>query len=250
MLEKELRLAKEAAIQAGNILMQAKAHVETQAGKDIKLDLDTRSERAIFDCLRASGYTILSEEKGLIKGQNPEFTWIVDPLDGTANYWKGLKELSCVSVALWNGETPVLGVVNRFHTRDMYVGIVGCGAWKNDEPIMPSGTAQTDQAVLATGLPLCRDYSAQGLKGFIQAMQRFKKVRMLGSAALMGCFVAEGKVDAYMEDEIMLWDVAAAAAIAKAAGAEIEIHPTMNHQCICKFFANTGLKESYYADCV
>ena len=248
MLEQELQLAKDAAMQAGNILMQAEAHVEKQAGKDIKLDSDTCSERAIFDCLQASDYTILSEEKGVIKGQNPEFTWIVDPLDGTANYWKGLKELSCVSVALWNEEMPVLGVVNRFHTRDMYVGIVGCGAWRNDEPLIPSGTVQTDQAVLATGLPLCRDYSEQGLKDFIQAMQRFKKVRMLGSAALMGCFVAEGKVDAYMEEEIMLWDVAAAAAIAKAAGAEIEIYPTMNHQCICKFFANQGLKEAYYAD--
>ena len=250
MFERELKLACNAAMQAGNILMQAEAHVEKQAGKDIKLDLDTRSERAIFDCLQASDYTILSEEKGLIKGQHPECTWIVDPLDGTANYWKGMKELSCVSVALWKKEMPVLGVINRFYTHDVYVGIVGQGAWKNDVPLMTSTTVQTDQAVLATGLPLCRDYSEQGLRDLIQTMQRFKKVRMLGSAALMGCFVAEGKVDTYMEDEIMIWDVAASAAIVKAAGGEIEVQPTENHQCICKFFANHNLKESYYADCV
>ena len=249
MWEKELEIARKAAMQAGNILVQGAPRIVEQNGKDIKLNLDTRSEEAILDCLRQSEYmTVLSEEKGLVGGNQPAFMWIVDPLDGTANYWKGMKELCCVSIALWKDGQPVLGVINRFFTNEIYVGIVGEGAWKNETSLATSDVNQVGQAVLATGLPLHRDYSDQGLSGLIQTMQRFKKVRMFGSAALMGCFVAEGKIDAYMEDEIMLWDVAAAAAIAKAAGAEIELQPTKNHQCICKFFANQELKESYYAD--
>lgn len=250
MFEEEAKIAQQAAIQAGNILVQSEAHVVEQQGKDIKLNLDTRSEDVILEILQSSGYAVLSEERGLIPGNDPDYMWIIDPLDGTANYWKGMKDLSCVSIALWKKDVPILGVVNRFLLHDLYTGIVGQGTRKNDVPLAPSEVAQVSQAVLATGLPLFRDYSSGGLESLIKNMQRFKKVRMFGSAALMGCFVAEGKIDAYMEDNIMLWDVAASAAIVKAAGGEIEIQPTENHQCMCKFFANQELKESYYADCV
>ena len=250
MFEEEAKMAQQAAIQAGNILVQIEAHVVGQQGKDIKLNLDICSEDVILEILQSSGYAVLSEERGLIPGNDSDYMWIIDPLDGTANYWKGMKELACVSIALWKKDVPILGVVNRFLLHELYTGIVGQGTKKNDVPLAPSEVAQVSQAVLATGLPLFRDYSSGGLESFIKNMQRFKKVRMLGSAALMGCFVAEGKMDAYMEDNIMLWDVAAAAAIVKAAGGEIEILPTENRQCICKFFANQGLKGSYYADCV
>lgn len=248
MFEEELRLARAAAEEAGNILRQTEARVLQEQGKDIKLNLDIRSEEAILAMLKPSGYAVLSEEKGLLSGNGSDYTWIVDPLDGTANYWKGMQELCCVSIGLWKNGAPVLGVVNRFLLQEVYIGVVGQGAWKNGVALMPSGIVKVDQAVLATGLPLFRDYSDDGLNAFIKNMQRFKKIRMLGSAALMGCFVAEGKVDAYMEDEIMLWDVAASAAIVKAAGGTVEIQPTENHQCVCKFFANQDLQESYHAD--
>ncbi len=79
--------------------------------------------------LSETGYPILSEECGEISsGAVSQFYWIIDPLDGTVNYWKGLKELACVSVALWDQNEPVLGVIYRFESDELYCGVVGDGA--------------------------------------------------------------------------------------------------------------------------
>ena len=247
----ELELAKEAARRAGAILKaRADVRVDGDAGKDIKLSLDRESERCILETLQeSSGFSILTEERGLLPGdKGTDLRWIVDPLDGTANYWRGLDSLSCVSVALWGGDRPILGVVYRFAAEEMYEGIVGKGAWKNGKPIRTSGIKEVTKAFLVTGFPVHRDYSEESLAGFIRRVQRFKKVRMLGSAALMGCLVAEGRMDAYMEDRIMLWDIAASAALVEAAGGCSEIHRMEDNQCICRLFASEALKENCHAD--
>jgi myo-inositol-1(or 4)-monophosphatase len=138
--------------------------------------------------------------------------------------------------------------VYRFFTDEMYSGIVGTGAWKNEMPITTTGETNIGKAFLATGFPVKRDYSKTSLDGFVRDVQRFKKVRMLGAAAVMGSLVAEGKLDVYMEDEIMLWDIAASSAIVKAAGGCIRIEYLPEYKCICKLFANDELLENYYAD--
>lgn len=252
MYERELELAKAAALEAGNYLKKyMDIHVDGHEGKDIKLSSDKNSEKILVDKLSETGYPILSEECGEINnGISSELHWIIDPLDGTANYWKGVKELACVSVALWNQSEPVLGVVYRFETDELFWGIVKEGAFCNGHPIRTSSVYKTSDAVVATGFPVHRDYSTDSLSAFIAQVQRFKKVRMLGAAAIMGTFVGAGRVDAYMEDEIMLWDIAAAAAIVAAAGGEIEIEQLPDYKCICKYFANNRLKEDYYAKSV
>lgn len=248
MYERELEIAKAAALEAGNYLKKyVDIHVDGQEGKDIKLSSDKNSERILVEKLSEAGYPILSEECGEINGDiSSELHWIIDPLDGTANYWKGMKELACVSVSLWNQDKPVLGVVYRFEIDELFWGTVKEGAFCNGHPIKTSSVDKTSDAVVATGFPVYRDYSTESLTDFIRQVQQFKKVRMLGAAAIMGTFVAAGRVDAYMEDEIMLWDIAAAAAIVEAAGGEIEIMHLQDYKCICRFFANNRLKENYY----
>lgn len=249
MLERELHLAKEACIRAGEVLKKkGKIGIDSEVGKDIKLNFDRLSEKIIVDILRETKYSILSEEAGLLDGVNREYMWIIDPLDGSANYWKGMNELCCTSIALWRQGEPVLGVIYRFCLDELYYGIVGEGAWKNDCKITTSDTVSLSSAVLATGFPIYRDYSEQGLKSFIRNVQNFKKVRMLGAAAIMGAFVAEGKIDAYMEDEIMLWDVAASSALVLAAGGVAETKQTTGYRCICRLFANEKLRGNYCAD--
>ena len=247
-----LKLAKTAAVQAGKQLEALKNRdTVSSEGKDIKLYADKMSEEIIIDqfLMRNTEYDILSEERGLIQRSNGKRTWIVDPLDGSANFFRGLDELCCISIALWDGDTPLLGAVYRFGCGEMYSGIVGKGAWKNDREIATSGTVSVSQAVLATGFPVFRDYSDESLKAFVTDIQRFKKVRMLGAAALMGSLVAEGKMDAYMEDGIMLWDIAASVAIAKAAGAVVPDHICFpkndDYRCLCRIFANRQLAEDY-----
>lgn len=251
MFEQELALAKEASIKAGNVLRKKEQiGIDSEIGKDIKLKSDKLSEGIIVDILKQTKYPILSEEMGLLSGNDKGALWIIDPLDGSANYWKGMAELCCTSVALWKDGKPVLGVVNRFFMDELYCGVVGVGAWKNESKITTSKTVSLSNAVLATGFPVHRDYSEGSLKKFILDVQRFKKVRMLGAAAVMGAFVAEGKIDAYMEDEIMLWDIAASAALVSAAGGRTVIEELPDYKCICKLFANKELKEKYYVDSV
>ncbi len=252
MYEKELELARAAAVEAGNYLRNCTdIHVDDFEGKDVKLSADKESEKILAERLSSTGYVILSEECGEINSDAAsEMRWIIDPLDGTANYWKGMKELSCVSVALWKGREPVLGVVYRFETDELFWGVSGTGAFCNEYPIMPGCVHKTEDAVAATGFPVHRDYSTKSLSVFIGQVQRFRKIRMLGAAAVMAVFVAAGRIDAYMEDEIMLWDIAAAAAIVKAAGGEVDIKFLEENKCICRCFANAGLKEDYDAQSI
>ena len=248
--EKEYNLAMEAARLAGDYLKGLReVLVDCQEGKDIKLEADRESEKRILSVLQTSQIPVLSEECGYTGIRRENRIWIIDPLDGSANFWKGLRELSCVSVALWEGGKPLLGVINRFWQNEIYSGIVDEGAWLNGHSIKTSDVSRIDSAILATGFPVKRNYSENSLKEFITNVQHFKKIRMLGAAALMGAFVAAGKIDVYMEEQIMLWDIAASSAIVKAAGGTAEIRFLEKEQCVCSLFANQVLLEAY-KDCI
>ncbi len=247
MKNKELELAIRAAKEAGNFLRRREGiRVDALEGKDIKLSSDKLSEKIIMDILGESEIPILSEEYGF-KGRTGQIFWIIDPLDGTINYFKGMDEMACVSVALWKENRPVLGVVYRFMRDELYYGGEDIGAYMNDIPIHPSDIRQTGNAVMATGFPVKRAYDTESLSQFVKQVQYFKKVRMLGAAAIMSTFVACGKFDAYFEDEIMLWDVAAGVAIVNAAGGSTVLKSLQDNKVICKCFATKELMEDYYA---
>jgi myo-inositol-1(or 4)-monophosphatase len=107
--------------------------------------------------------------------------------------------------------------------------VVGTGAFRDDRPIGVSTVADRSQAVLATGFPSGRDYGTDALTTFTQRVQAFKKIRMIGSAVLSLAMVAEGTFDAYFEEGIMLWDVAAGLALVAAAGGRIDVRPGARH---------------------
>lgn len=247
MYKKLLELAVNTAQIAGEALKNKDdIHIDAENGKDIKLSSDKKSEEIIINNLKQTGYSILSEERGLIEN-NSEYMWIIDPLDGTANYLKGLNDLTCVSIALWKGSTPILGVIYRPFTNELYYGYQDMGSFYNGEPIKSSGIENISKAFLATGFPVHFDYSDDNLMEYIRNIKRFKKVRMLGAAAIMGTLVATGQIDCYMEDNIMLWDIAAAAAIVKFANGILDIKEKNDYKVNCKFFANEKLMEEYYA---
>ncbi len=246
-MSKELNLAIEAAKLAGSFLKERKdIHIDSFEGKDIKLSSDKLSEKIIIDKLKDSGISVLSEECGF-SGDNKETCWIIDPLDGTINYYKGLDDIACVSIALWKNSRPVLGVVYRFKVDELYYGEEGYGAYLNGNPIATSNIEETGKAIMATGFPVKRSYDTESLSGFVKQVQFFKKVRMLGAAAIMSTFVACGIFDAYFEDEIMIWDVCAGVAIVNAAGGSTVLEMLEDNKCICKCFATNKLKEDYYA---
>ncbi|HBV98544.1 MAG: hypothetical protein JL50_20910 [Peptococcaceae bacterium BICA1-7] len=235
--EKELDIAVIAAREAGKYLAgpHCSRSVNGSDGRDIRLKADREAESIILDCLlKNTGYPVLTEETGEHGTQEDGSPlWIVDPLDGTVNFFRRIP-LCCVSVALWLGERPVLGVVYDFNSNQLFTGIVGKGSWRNGQAISVSGIDSPERAVLATGFPVNRDFRLNSLVGFADRVRSFKKVRLLGSAALSLAYLASGCVDAYIEEDIMLWDVAAGIALVEAAGGRVSVERSRRHKWAVK----------------
>ena len=228
-LSAALEVAVAAVAEAGRLLLDLRrkpVEVLSEPGHDIKLKADQLAEERILAILQERlPLPVLTEESGEHGGvQENARMWVVDPLDGTFNYSRGMP-MCCSSVGLWAEGQPVLGAVYNFFHDEMFTGIVGQGAWLNGKPIATSGVRTAAKASLATGFPHHQDYDDAPLKEFIREVQSFKKIRMLGSAALMGAYVSCGWLDAYVEEDVWLWDVAAAVAIAQAAGASVAVRP-------------------------
>lgn len=228
-LMKELELASAAALAAGRILQDEFARgtvINSAGGKDIKTQADVLAEAEILTRLRAAtDWPILSEEAGA----DPNFStlgryWVIDPLDGTFNFTRRIP-LCCVSIGLWENGEPLLGVIHDFLAGRTYQGVVGVGAWDNGQPMNVSAEQSKAASALATGFPSGRSYQNESLLGFVQQVQAYKKLRLLGSAALSLAWVAAGKVEAYHEEDIYFWDVAAGLALVKAAGGTYQAKP-------------------------
>lgn len=241
----ECELAVAATRAAGEYLSNlGEKIVDSEEDRDIKLRADKESEAIIMRVLKPSNIPVLAEESGA-HGSQTGLRWIVDPIDGTMNFFRGLTDLCCISVGLWDGDRPVLGVVNRFSVGELYVGIVGQGATLNGKPIRPSNVDALGKAIYATGFPVRGDFTHEKLLDYVGRVRRFKKIRMLGSATLMGVFVADGRCDVYAEDGIMLWDVAAAVAILSAAGGCYECEILPDFRCVVRCFANETLQKAF-----
>jgi myo-inositol-1(or 4)-monophosphatase len=115
---------------------------------------------------------------------------------------------------------PVLGVIYDFNNDELYEGSINTSACLNGQAITVSSTKISQEGILVTGLPNDTDYSDEAIMEMIQNFQNWRKVRMIGSAALASVYVASGKADLYIENKSYLWDIAAGAAIVNAAGGE------------------------------
>ena len=229
-LKNELDLAIIAALRAGKYLRELKkVEIESEEGKDIKLKADKESEKIILSYLKKSKHSILSEEDVTKKRKRKKAFWIVDPLDGSMNFKRNLP-FCVISIALWRKNKPLLGVIYDFNKEDLYYGGIGKGSWLNNKKINVSKISEKNKAILMTGFPIKLDYSGENLKDYVEQIQKFKKIRHIGSAALSLAYVASGKVEAYYEKDIMLWDIAAGLALVKAAGGTVDLKQTKGYQ--------------------
>ena len=120
---------------------------------------------------------------------------------------------------------PLIGVIFDFNNDDIFIGDnINKLARLNNKDIKVSDIQNRTDGVLITGLPFNTDYSDNALKKLISDMQTWKKVRMIGSAAMASCYVASGKAELYQEKGIYLWDIMAGAAIVESAGGKAEIN--------------------------
>ncbi|MGF1451218.1 MAG: inositol monophosphatase family protein [Opitutales bacterium] len=237
------RVARE----AGEILRKGTGlrQVNFQDAKDVKLAADLESEHYCRKALATfSSYPIVGEEEGgderLPEGS--QRYWIVDPLDGTFNYLRELG-LCCVSIGLMEGSTPLLGVIFDFNTGELFTAARGIDLKVNGEAVTPRWADSKMNAVLATGFPSSADFSTEAVGALIGQIQAFKKVRMIGSAALAAAYVATGRLDVYYESGCRWWDIAAGIALAEASGAAWRVTPVPDGPPFCVNIAIAGKRE-------
>ena len=239
-----LEIAKKAAHEAGNILLNLKAELNkenTSSGKDIKLKADIEVEKLIKEYLLSkSDIPILGEETGTSVSNLGKTFWVVDPLDGTANYSRNIP-ICCVSIALISNLEPVIGVIYDFNNDDIYEGSIESKAKLNNTNIYVNNNSKKSESILLTGLPLLTDYSDTALLDMVKDFQSWKKVRMIGSAAMAAAYVASAKADMYKEQGSFLWDIAAGAAIVNAAGGFATINNQKENYQVDVAFSNKEL---------
>lgn len=242
---KELLLAKDAAKKAGDYLIKNKSTLNTSLfsnKKDIKLQADISAENLIKKIISSeSSIPILAEESGMSSDNVDKIFWVVDPLDGTANFSRDIP-ICCVSIALVEKLEPIMGVIYDFTNKDLYEGSIYSKAAVNDQDISVSKISNPEEGILITGLPNATDYSNNALQEMIKNFQDWRKIRMIGSAAMASVYVASGKADLYTEKRTYLWDIAAGAAIVNAAGGRAIISNQNSKFQVDVTFSNSNLK--------
>jgi len=188
-------------------------------GKDIKLETDIKLNDIIYAKLMETGIPIISEEnKNEIKNLTT-LSWIVDPLDGTMNYFRNFSKY-CISIALWDNKDPIFGVIYDLNTGAYYYS-QNQQSFKDSELIMVSNVKSIKDSIISTGFPSKMNFSNESINQIVKSVKEFKKVRAIGSAALSLCHVAEGVFDIYYEDDINIWDVAAGIPIVLNSGGKV-----------------------------
>ena len=227
----------------------APKRVNSAYAHDIKLELDVRCQKLIEKTLRAAFPQIsLLGEEGCSGDANSEYRWVVDPIDGTVNYAHGMPH-AAVSIALqrWdeslsspdlrktksgldrvslhqNYET-LLGVIYGPFTDELWTATRGGLTRLNGRVVRVSRCTDVGQAVIAMGFSKSKLNLQKSLPHVIRLSRRAMKIRIMGSAALELAYVACGRLDAYVERTINLWDIAAGALLVECAGGEFYTRP-------------------------
>ncbi|MCU0967904.1 MAG: inositol monophosphatase [Rubrivivax sp.] len=221
-----LNIAVKAARAAGAIINRASLDLEvlrvgSKGPNDFVSEVDQAAERAIIDILLDAYPThgILAEESGRERGRkDSDFTWIIDPLDGTTNFLHGFP-VYAVSIALAHRGIVQQAVVYDPTRNDLFVASRGRGAFLNDRRLRVSRRTRLSDALIGTGFPFRRgDNFKRYVKMFEEVMQSCAGLRRPGAAALDLCHVAAGHYDGFFEMGLNPWDMAAGSLMITEAG--------------------------------
>src|SRR5438105_1979732 len=239
-----LDAAIEAARAAGQLLrhnFQQPLRINSAEAHDIKLEIDVRSQELITESLLQNfPEHVLYGEEGIVGDQTSDHQWVVDPLDGTVNYFYGIPHF-CVSIALrFKGEI-IVGVIYDPIREEIWTAQKGAQPTLNGKPFRVSERADLAEAVISVGLSKTGATIDAGLP-LLQAMvYRARKCRLMGSAALDMAYVACGRFDAYIEQGISLWDIAAGWILVETAGGSVEMKPRRDMPDRYSIIASNGV---------
>jgi myo-inositol-1(or 4)-monophosphatase len=231
-------VAVDAARRAGEILQaHAGRHLKVSqtTRHDLKLEVDRLCEEAILEAITASfpEHSVLAEESGAAPAAG-NYQWIIDPLDGTVNYYFGLPYF-CTSIACYavpektpsdrsidSLGRPVVGVVYAPPTDDLFIGRAGCGALLNGSPIRAAGVAELGESIISMGFGKTDELGLEMANRSTVLADKVRKLRCLGAAAYDISNVACGRLSGFFEKGLRTWDIAAAAIILNEAGGLLE----------------------------
>ncbi|MGJ8674173.1 inositol monophosphatase family protein [Rubritalea sp.] len=221
-----LETAVTAAKSSGELLMEhfgKELSVDKALHHDIKLALDRESQDLIVGVLleQFPDHAIYGEE-GLAGNQDSDYQWIVDPIDGTVNYFYGIPHF-CISIALRHKDELIVGVILDPAMNELWTVEKGGPALLNGKEISASPRTKIEESILFFGCGKTEEALEKGLERFKRASLRARKMRMMGSAALGMAYIATGRLDAYVESRISLWDIAAGQLLLEAAGGKTEL---------------------------
>jgi len=224
-----LEVARAAALEAGGILTEhfgrlSDADVSSKGvARDLLTAADLASERSIVARLRAAfpEHALEAEEEVRERPGEPGLRWFIDPLDGTINFVHRLP-VFCVSIALYDGERPLVAVIHAPRLGETFWATRGGGAFRDGVPIQVSQTGELGQAVLATGFPYRRgELEHDNLANFGRFFYDVRGMRRMGSAAIDLAYTADGRFDGFWELHLGPHDVAAGALLVREAGGEV-----------------------------
>ncbi len=243
-----LEAAKEAAQAAGELLrsrFEKPLTVNVATAHDIKLEVDVLTQNLITKILLGHfPEHALYGEEGIVGDQSSAHQWVVDPLDGTVNYFYGIPHF-CVSIALrFRGEI-IVGVIYDPIRDELWSGEKGQPPLLNGEKFHVSGRAALAESIISVGLSKTSATIDAGLPLLQEMVYRVRKCRMLGSAALDLAYVACGRLDAYIEQGISLWDIAAGWLLVEAAGGRVELKPRSDLPDKFSVVASNGLLDLF-----
>jgi len=194
-------------------------NIEVKSVASLVTYVDKTAEQRIISALKKlipdSGFVA---EEGTADSNNEKYTWFVDPLDGTTNYLFGIAPHS-VSIALAEDGVMVLGVVYEIGASEMFYAWKNSPAYCNENEIKTASCSKSEETLIGTGFPY---YDFDRVNDYIEAMRYLMKntlgLRRFGSAAVDLCYVAAGRFDAFYEQALHAWDVAAGVFILQQAG--------------------------------
>jgi myo-inositol-1(or 4)-monophosphatase len=188
---------------------------------DVKLELDVRCQKVIEKILRAAFPEIpLLGEEGDSGDVNFEYRWVVDPIDGTVNYFFGIPH-AAVSIALQRHARTIIGVIFDPFTGELWTATRGGRTKLNGRIVRASNHSRLSDAVIAMGFSKSKENLEKSLPHLNRLARGAKKIRIMGSAALELAYVASGRLDVYIERTINLWDIAAGGLMVECSGGEM-----------------------------
>jgi myo-inositol-1(or 4)-monophosphatase len=214
--------------------------IDTAEHHDVKLALDRESQALITDIiLQAFPDHAIYGEEGIAGNQDSPLEWIVDPIDGTVNFLYGIPHF-CISIALRENGEIILGTIYDPMVNELWTIEKGGKPLLNGREINASPRTKLEESIIFVGCGKTEDALATGLKRFERASLKARKMRMMGSAALGMAYIASGRLDAYIESRISLWDIAAGKLLVEAAGGKVDLTPLPGTEDAWSIVASNG----------